>query len=88
MDLNEFNLLSDEDKTAFLGLHDKMIDDLKTLEAERDSFKHENETLKADSLKDKEELKSAKELNFTLARKINTEAPKKEPEELLHDMFM
>lgn len=88
MNLEDFNKLSDEDKTAFLGLHDKMVDDIQTLEAERDSFMHENETLKADSLKDKEDLKNAKELNFTLARKINTEAPKKSTEEILNDMFM
>lgn len=88
MNLEDFNTLSDEDKTAFLGLHDKMVDDLKTMEAERDSFKHENETLKAEALKNNEDLKNAKELNFTLARKINTEAPKKSTEEILNDMFM
>lgn len=88
MTLEEFNQMKDEDKSAFLGLHDKMVDDLKTVEAERDSFKTENDSLKAAAAKTEADLKSAKELNFTLARKINTEQPKRSSEELLHEMFM
>lgn len=88
MTLDEFNALSDEDKTSFLGLHDKMVDDLKNVEAERDSFKTENDTLKALNEKSEADLKSAKELNFTLARKMDSAAPKKTSEELIHEMFM
>lgn len=88
MTLEEFNKLSDEDKTSFLGLHDKMVDDLKNVEIERDSFKNENDTLKALNQKSEAELKSAKELNFTLARKMDSTAPKKTSEELIHEMFM
>ena len=88
MNLEEFNLLSDEDKNAFFGLHDKMVDDLKNVEAERDSFKSENAALKTDAIKINSDLKSAKELNFTLARKLSTEEPKKSTEDILHEIFM
>lgn len=86
MKLDEFNLLSDEEKTAYLtGIEttQKSIDDLT---AERDSFKTENDKLKADFEAANNELKATKEMNFTLARKINTE-PAKDPETILHNII-
>lgn len=88
MTLEEFNSLSEEDQKAYFDTNDKLADDIKNLEAERDSFKLENETLKkgADSLQ--KELNDTKVLNYTLARKLSTEEPKRASEDILHDMFM
>jgi len=86
MKLEEFNALSDEQKSAFLeGVdnYEKQIDDLT---AERDSFKTENETYKTQLDASTKELKATKELNFTLARKINN-APEKDVETQLHDFI-
>lgn len=88
MNLETFNALSEEEKTAFLESEEKLQNDYKNLEAEKNSFKTENEKLLEDSKKLSEDLKSTKELNFTLARKIDHAAPKKSGEELLHEMFM
>lgn len=88
MTLDQFNALSDDEKTAFLTSEEKLQADLKNVEAERDSFKNENDKLLEESKKNQEELKSAKELNFTLARKIDHSEPSKSSEDLIHDMFM
>ena len=88
MTLDQFNALSDDEKTAFLTSEEKLQSDLKNVEAERDSFKNENDKLLEESKKNQEELKSAKELNFTLARKIDHSEPTKSSEDLIHDMFM
>lgn len=88
MKVEEFNALSDDEKAAFLAAEEKLQSDFKDVEAERNSFKTENEKLLADSKKNLEDLKSAKELNFTLARKIDHSEPTKSSEDLIHEMFM
>ena len=88
MTLEQFNALSEDEKTAFLTSEEKLQSDLKNVEAERDSFKNENDKLLEESKKTQEDLKSAKELNFTLARKIDHSEPTKSIEDLIHDMFM
>lgn len=83
MTYDELMELSEEDRrNAF----DTEINRIGDLEAERDSFKNENETLLASNKKLEEELKKTKELNFTLGRKVNT-AGKKSAEELLNELF-
>lgn len=57
------------------------------LEAERDSFKEENEKLKADYNKSSEELQNTKKLNFTLARTLDVSGKTKGVEDTLHEMF-
>lgn len=87
MDFEEFEKLTIEEKTA---LYKDMTDKLKTLEdvtAERDSYKSENESLKNDNNEKTEELKKTKEMNFTLARRINTETKRESAEDILHNMF-
>lgn len=86
MKLDEFNLLSDEEKGAYLTSIEtaqKSIDDLTT---ERDSFKAENETIKSQLEANNKELKATKEMNFTLARKIETK-PATDPETILHNII-
>lgn len=86
MKLEDFNALTDEEKATFLNSIDgqqKQIDDLI---AERNSFKTENETLFKQIEVNNKELKATKELNFTLARKINT-GVKEDPEETLYNFM-
>lgn len=87
MNLEDFNKLTDEEKTAFLSgadTHEKSIVDLTT---ERDSLKKELEENRIVIEQGKKDLAATKELNYTLARKINTDSNKKSFEETLHDIF-
>lgn len=73
MDINEFNALSDEQKAAFLSSADSANKQIEDLTAERDSYKNENDSLKESAANIAKELKATKELNFTLARKVNAD---------------
>ena len=86
MKLEDFNLLSDEDKTTFLASIESNEKTISDLTAERDSFKTENEQLTAEIEKNNKELKATKELNFTMARKINT-GSKDDPETALYNFM-
>ena len=86
MNYDEFKTLTEEEQKALYESMDEkgiLFDDM---EAERNSFKSENEKLKAEILEVKTEMKKTKELNFTLARKVSTE-PEKSAEDILHEMF-
>lgn len=87
MTFEEFDVLTVEEKSVLyteLVNKSKMLDDVT---AERDSYKSENETLKTDNKEKTEELKKTKEMNFTLARKVNTEVKRESAEDILHKMF-
>lgn len=86
MDLKEFNELSDEDKSALLTKLNETAILYDDMEAERDSFKNENEQLQKELSELKTEMKKTKELNFTLARSVKRE-PDKSAEDILHEMF-
>lgn len=86
MNLKEFNELSDEDKSALLTKINETLILYDDMEAERDSFKTENEKLQKELSDIKSEMKKTKELNFTLARSIKRE-PDKSAEDILHEMF-
>lgn len=83
MNLEEFNALSDEEKTTFLAGVETSEKQISDLTAERDSFKTENEQLTKQIEKTNTELKATKELNFTMARKINV-GPVDDPETTLY----
>lgn len=86
MTYEDFKTLTEEEqKTIFTAMDEKgvLYDDM---EAERDSYKSENERLTAENKEVKGEIKKTKELNFTLARQVKTE-PAKSAEDILHDMF-
>jgi len=51
MTLEQFNALSEDEKNAFLTSEEKLQSDLKNVEAERDSFKTENDKLLEESKK-------------------------------------
>ena len=86
MKLDEFNTLSEEEKTAYLTSIETAQKSIDDLTAERDSFKTENETIKSQLEANNKELKATKELNFTLARKIDTK-PAADPETILHNII-
>ena len=86
MTYEDFKTLTEEEqKTIFTAMDEKgvLYDDM---EAERDSYKSENERLTAENKEVKGEIKKTKELNFTLARQVKTE-PAKSAEDILHEMF-
>lgn len=86
MKLEDFNALTDEEKTAYLSsieTSQKSIDDLT---AERDSFRTENSDLKAQLDTNSKELKATKEMNFTLARKVSS-APVEDDETILFNFM-
>lgn len=86
MKLEEFNALSDEEKTTFLTSVETDQKSITDLEAERDSFKTENTELKKQLEANNKELKATKEMNFSLARKINT-SPQSDDETTLHEFM-
>ena len=83
MDYKTFMELPEEDRQqAYIS-----IEDFNSVTAERDSFKTENESLRQQAKELMESEKKTKELNFTLARKLNTEQKTQDPVELLHEMM-
>ena len=86
MKLDEFNLLSDDEKIAYLTSIETTQKSLDDLTAERDSFKTENDNIKAQLEANNKELKATKEMNFTLARKINT-APEEDADTTLFNFM-
>lgn len=89
MTYEDFISIEDENerKRIFQAMDDAgvLYDDM---EAERNSFKDENEKLR-DEIKDiKAEMKKTKELNFTLARTVDqSKNTVQSAEDILHDMF-
>ena len=86
MELKEFKELSEEDQSALLTKLNETAILYDDMEAERDSFKKENEQLQKEVSELKTEMKKTKELNFTLARSVKRE-PDKSAEDILHEMF-
>ena len=87
MNLDHFNNLTDDEKAAYLLSCEALETTNKDQEAEIDSLKKENDTFKAGADKLETELKEAKELNFTLARKIDTSKDRPSSEDILQEMF-
>ena len=87
MNLDHFNNLTEEERSAYL----QSCEALETLnndqEAEIASLKKENDTFKAGADKLEAELKEAKELNFTLARKMDTSKNRPSSEDIIQEMF-
>ena len=87
MTLDHFNNLSEDEKAAYLLSCEGLETTLKDNEAELDSLKSENETIKNVTQKLEKDLKETKELNFTLARSIDSSKDHPTFEDTLHDMF-
>lgn len=79
--------ISDMTEEQLRNLLQSAADQVASLEAERDSFKEENEQLKDNEKKLSNELQNTKKLNFTLARSLDTSGKTKGVEDTLHEMF-
>lgn len=87
MKFEDYNKLSEEEQKAFfetLGETDKKLSDLT---AENNSLKKELEENRVTIEEGKKDLAATKELNYTLARKINLEKDRKSFEETLLEAF-
>ena len=79
--------ISDMTEEQLRTLLQSAADQVKDLEAERDSFKEENEKLKENEKKLSDDLQQTKKLNSTLARSLDTSGRTKGVEDTLHEMF-
>lgn len=86
MDINTFNALSEEEKAAYFQTVDGLQKQIDDVTAERDSFKSENASLIEQNAASTKELKATKELNFTLARKIDV-GPTQDVETALYEFI-
>lgn len=87
MNLEDFNKLTDEEKTTLLSAYDKTEKDLKEREIEISSLKTENDSFKETITKQEEDLKKTKELNYTLARNMDTKKNRLSFEDALHGLM-
>lgn len=80
--------ISDMTQEQLADLINEAAGQISNLEAERDSLKEENQSLRDKQKKTGEELQSVKRLNFTLARTLDTTKGREvSVEETLHNMF-
>ena len=87
MDYEKFKELSDDEQKAIIAGYADTEKKFEDLTAENNSLKKELEEKKLVIEEGKKDLAATKELNYTLARKVNSEKDKKSFEETLHDMF-
>lgn len=83
INITDITDMSDEQLRNLLT---RAAEEMQTLEAERDSYKEENENLKGTYKTVSEELQKTKKLNFTLARSLDT-SNSASVEDTLHSMF-
>lgn len=86
MTYDDFNKLTDEEKEAAFNSISEEAAKVADKDAEISSYNKELEELKNTNSKLNEDLKSAKELNFTLARKVDNK-PTLKFEDALHQAF-
>ena len=79
--------ISEMTEEQLRNLLQSAADQVENLEAERDSFKEENEKLKENEKKLSDDLQQTKKLNFTLARSLDTSGKTRGVEDTLHEMF-
>lgn len=87
MTLEDFNKLSDEEKSTLLTTYGQTEKDLKEKEIEISSLKTENDSFKETITKQEDELRKTKELNYTLARNADTSKNRMSFEEALHGLM-
>lgn len=87
MTLDHFKNLSEDEQAKYLESCQALETTLKDNEAEISSLKTENENLKTGAEKLEADLKTTKEMNFTLARSIDTSKNRDSFEDILHKEF-
>lgn len=86
MDMEAFKKLTEAEQSALLTTMEDNAKTISDLTAERDSLRTENDSLKEEQKQTAEELKKTKELNFTLARKVDNK-PTQDVETVLHNFI-
>lgn len=87
MNYDKFKELSDDEQKAIISGYEDTAKKFEDLTAENNSLKKELEEKKLVIEEGKKDLAATKELNYTLARKVNSEKDKKSFEQTLHDIF-
>lgn len=87
MDYEKFKELSDDEQKAIIAGYEDTTKKYEDLTAEVNSLKKEIEEKNIVIEEGKKDLAATKELNYTLARKVNSEKDKKSFEQTLHDIF-
>lgn len=87
MDYEKFKELSDDEQKAIIAGYEDTAKKFEDLTAETNSLKKELEEKNIVIEEGKKDLAATKELNYTLARKVNSEKDKKSFEQTLHDIF-
>lgn len=87
MNFEDFNKLSEDEKKAFFDTISENEKKTSDLTAEVSSLKKELEENRITIEEGKKDLAATKELNYTLARKINLQKDQKSFEETLHEAF-
>ena len=87
MNIEDFNKLSDKEKTVVFNAMESDAKKIKDQEAEISSLKKELEENRITIENGKKDLAATKELNYTLARKINSQKDQKSFEETLLSAF-
>lgn len=88
MTFEDFKNLSEEEQSAAFKIMQDNESALMDAKAELASFNTDNKGLEEDITRLKEELVKTKELNFSLARKLNVSGEKAtSAEDILHTMF-
>lgn len=82
MNYDDFKALTEEEQKAAY-IDSSRLDDL---EAEKNSFKTENEDLNKKVKELQEELRKTKEMNFSLSRKVAAE-PVRSAEDIMNELF-
>lgn len=85
--IEDFNKLTDEEKAAVLKAMEGDAKKIKDQEAEISSLKKELEENRIVIEEGKKDLAATKELNYTLARKVNTEKERMSFEDALLGAF-
>lgn len=87
MKLDHFKNLTEDEQEKLLQGWEAQETTIKDNEAEINSLKKENETYKTGSEKLEKELKETKEMNFTLARQIDTSKNRPGFDDIMHDLY-
>lgn len=87
MEYEKFKELSDDEQKAYFYELEDTTKKYEDITAENNSLKKELEEKQAVIDESKKDLAATKELNYTLARKVNSEKDHKSFEETLHDIF-
>ena len=87
MNFEEFSKLTEEEQKAYFDAQAENDKKLTDKDSEISSLKKELEENRITIEEGKKDLAATKELNYTLARKVNTMGEKKSFEETLHEAF-